>query len=119
MNKTPYFQVVSLTALVFLGGCAQRWQKPGASDKDYQEMRASCEKWALERFPPSLREVAVDEGRITPIVTNCSGSGASLKCYTSGGRYISPTYMPVDDHQSLRDDETRACLIENGWSLVE
>jgi hypothetical protein len=119
MNRKMFFLTVCILSQTLLVGCAERWQKPGATDADFQDMKSTCGAQALARFPVVLRQMQAEEGHANPVVTKCSGSGASIRCTTSGGQYVPPRYLPVDDNKETRDRATRKCLIENGWRPVE
>lgn len=103
--------LVSLTA-----GCAEKWQKPGASDQDFQAMQAQCVAYANGRWPPALRQTLMFPGHWVPPVRSCDRRG---RCVLVGGYYEPPQYMLVDDNQGPRNQERRACYFANGWVPVD
>ncbi|MFA5040175.1 MAG: hypothetical protein WC464_00890 [Bdellovibrionales bacterium] len=119
MDKKISFATCLLATLVLFGCAEERWQKPGATEADYETAKLSCENRALERYPVSLRQVQVQEGRVAPLATRCSGSGATLKCSTTGGQYMDPKYVPVDDNENARWHVRHKCLVDKGWKPVE
>jgi hypothetical protein len=119
MNNRTVLPAICILVSMLLSGCAERWQKPGASQEDFQAMKSSCENSSRLRFPPMLRLVQNEDEHTTPITTTCSGAGAARVCSTSGGRYVPPTFSSVDDNKSARDQATRACFLENGWRPVK
>ena len=119
MNRKMFFLTICVLALTLFPACAERWQKPGATDADFQTMKSTCEARASTRFPFILGQIQTEEGHSNPMVTKCSGSGASTRCSTSGGQYMPPRYLPVDDNKEARDQATRKCLLENDWRPVE
>jgi len=110
-------------ALVFilLSGCAERWEKPGASDADFQKTKAVCDDRAMLHFPISIRQIEIEGARMNPGVTNCtwSGSGGTMHCGTSGGQYEPPRFASVDDNQTARNQDVRKCFFDNGWHPAE
>lgn len=119
MKYRMFFFVPCAMVFLLLSGCAERWEKPGASDGDFQKMKAVCADKAMLHFPPIIRQIEIEGARMNPVVTSCSGSGVTMRCGTSGGQYTPPTYAPVDDNQTARDQDTRKCFFDNGWRPVE
>ncbi len=100
----------------FLAGCAEeRWQKDSATDADFAAVKASCADKALARFPVELRQKRIGDERMTPLAARCSGSGPTLRCVTTGGQYVPPTYAAEDENERAREAAVRDCLIKNGW----
>lgn len=112
----PLACVVLLSSLA-VAGCADRWHKIGGSagDDDFAAAEKTCQSRAAEKYPPILRQIQVEPARTVPLVTSCSGVGTSLRCGMSGGQYVPPKFMPVDDNALMREQETHACLREKGW----
>ena len=114
MPKLLVLAVIA-SALVTLTGCAERWEKPGATEYEFNAMKAACSSRAAARFPPMMRQVQLTNGYTTPITTNCSGYGYSVTCNTTGGQYVPPVIISVDDNNGVRSQDTRSCFFENGW----
>ena len=108
--------VIALAVLLLVGGCAERWAKPGAGEPEFRAMQAQCEAHAFERWPPRLREELVFPGQWVPPVRSCDGRG---RCHWFGGYYDPPRTAVVDDHDRPRRQERRACFVGNGWTPVE
>jgi hypothetical protein len=119
MNKKMFSLAVCVLASMLLSGCAERWQKPGATKADFQVMKSACENRSLSRFPVAIRQMQTEEGHMDPMATKCTGSGLSTKCFSSGGRYVPPKFVPVDDNRGARDQDMRRCYFENGWQPIE
>ena len=111
--------LVLFLALVTLSACAERWEKPGATEQDLDAAKSSCFTRASAQFPPLVRLVPVTDGYTTPVTTNCSSGRNSTSCTTSGGQYVPPTMGQVDDNQKARDQAVRACLFEHGWHIAK
>lgn len=109
----PLACIVLLSSLA-ASGCAERWHNIAGAD-DFASAEKACQQRAAEKYPPIVRQIQVEPARTTPLVTSCSGVGASLRCGMSGGQYVPPRFMPVDDNALMREQEARACLREKGW----
>lgn len=114
------FGLLLVAALSFtLSGCAEKWEKPGATEMEFDAVRSVCTSQANLRFPPMMRQVQISNGYMTPEVTNCSGNDHFTNCRTTGGQYVPPSTMAVDDNEAGRNQDVRACLFENGWQPVK
>jgi hypothetical protein len=109
---------VLLIGVGTLSGCAQRWQKPGGTEAEFEMMKAACLDIAMQKYPPLLRPEIVTPERYDPVVTNCHPAGRSMICTTAGGGYHPPLVATVDDNEGVRDQMVRACYFEHGWSPV-
>ena len=104
---------------MLLTGCAEKWIKPGATQQEFEAMRSACISRAYSFHPPMNRQVQISSGYTTPITTNCNGFGYSINCYQTGGQYIAPAYITIDDNLSARNQETRTCFFSNGWQPAQ
>lgn len=82
-------------------------------------MKAECLSRAAAKFPPMNRQVQIGNGYTTPVMTNCNGFGYSINCYSTGGQYVPPAFMTVDDNAAGRQQEVRNCFFKHGWHLKE
>ena len=105
-----------LLGALLLAGCAERWEKPGASEADFKAMRAQCDAQAFALWPPRLRQEMAMPGRWVPPMRSCDSRG---RCTWYGGWWEPPQVMTVDDHQAPRRAERRACFIANGWTPAD
>ena len=99
-----------------LAGCAERWQKPGATEAEFRVMEAQCTAHANDRWPPMLRQEMMMPARFVPPVRRCDGRG---HCSWYGGWWEPPVMTVVDDHDRPRRQERRACYMANGWMPAE
>jgi hypothetical protein len=99
-----------------LAGCAERWQKPGATEAEFRVMEAQCTAHANDRWPPMLRQEMMFPPRYVPPVRSCDARG---RCTWYGGWWEPPVMTVVDDHSSPRRQERRACYMGNGWMPAE
>jgi hypothetical protein len=107
--------VLLLVGLV-LAGCAERWQKPGATEAEFRTMEAQCTAHANDRWPPMLRQEMMMPPRYVPPVRRCDARG---NCTWYGGWWEPPVMTVVDDHDRPRRQERRACYMGNGWMPAE
>lgn len=114
MSKFALFAVMVL----LLAACAEQWQKPGASEMDFEATRTICTSRANMRFPPRLRQIWVDSGFRSPIVTRCYERLYSFACRSYDGYYFPPRPITIDENAEPRHEDVRACLFENGWRPV-
>jgi hypothetical protein len=108
-----------LAALLLIAGCAQRWEKPGATQAEFEVMHSRCEARSQAEFPPVMTQVMSTAGYTTPVQTNCQNSANNTNCRTTGGQYMPPTYRMVDQARDPRDRAVAACLVEHGWRRAD
>jgi uncharacterized lipoprotein len=114
MGKIPRLALIVLSILT-LTGCAERWEKPGATEQDFDAMKVACSNLAAKHFPPMMRQVPITNGYTTPVTTTCNSHGDSVTCSTRGGDYVPPLLGAIDDNEESRDQAIRACFFEKGW----
>lgn len=98
-------------ALAALAGCAQYWDKPGATEAELRAADSACAARATMRFPPMLQVVQTGGGYTMP-AQGCSGG---RNCHGRRAQWVPPTYSTVDRNQRLRETEADQCLMEAGW----
>jgi hypothetical protein len=109
-----------LLAFLPLAGCAsQLWAKPGGTPAEFEGAKAGCNTQSYAMFPPMMQQVMVMAGYVTPVQTSCSGGGYAVNCFTTGGNYVPPLYVPVDQNQGARNSAVRSCLMTAGWQPVK
>lgn len=96
-------------------GCAQRWAKLNGTESEFAATQSACNARSFSQFPPAMRQVMLMAGYTTPVQTNCFPMGYSVQCTTTGGQYIPPTYISIDDNASGRENATKSCLYSAGW----
>jgi hypothetical protein len=102
----------ALLALALLAtACAEKWQKPGATEAEFRAMAAECAEDAAAQAPPLLREQVMVPARWFPPQTSCGPRG----CITYPGYWIPPQTMLVDDNLGRRAQARRACYMAQGW----
>src|SRR4051812_43587358 len=109
--------VVSVSLLV--AGCTQYWAKPGGTKEEFEATKAACNSQSYAQFPPIMQQIMVSPGYTTPAQTTCTSRGQSVDCYSTGGNYVPPSYVLVDQNDSARDSAFRSCLYAAGWIPVK
>jgi hypothetical protein len=117
--KIELLLALMVATTLTLSGCADTWEKPGATQQEFNATKAECLSRSAARFPPMNRQVQIGSGYTTPVTTNCNGFGYSVNCISSGGQYVPPSFMNVDDNANARMQDTRSCFFENGWHLKD
>jgi hypothetical protein len=108
--------VLALAIMPLIAACATKWEKPGATEAEFEATKSACQSRSYSQFPPMPEQVLIMAGYTTPMQTQCSGAGYYSNCYTTGGQYIPPSYMTVDNNQAPRNSANRSCFFEHGWT---
>jgi hypothetical protein len=103
----------SLTIL--LTGCVT-WSKTGATQQDFDVDKAACESQAYSVAPSAVTGVRVGSGYNQPTYTNCTGYENTVNCTTTGGGYIPPPVIYIDQNVNARNSAFANCMYKNGWS---
>ena len=118
-SRQRLFRGIALAATLASASCTQYWAKPGGTKAEFEATESGCESQSYMQFPPMMQQMMISAGYTTPIQTSCSGTGYVVNCFTTGGQYIPPAYMPVDQNRSARDSAVRSCLFSAGWQPVK
>jgi hypothetical protein len=103
-----------------LAGCAPEfWAKPGGTPAAFEGTKAACTTQSYAMFPPVMQPVMMSPGYVTPMQTICNGDGHFANCFTTGGNYVPPMFVPVDQNQGARNSAVRSCLMAAGWRPVK
>jgi hypothetical protein len=108
-----------LFAVAMLGGCAQRWEKPGASEADFKIARMRCDAAGHRDLPPDLRWMQISAGYFSPGYRQCWKSRGRRQCSYSPGYYVPPRFGHVDLNVGARDRFMTTCLLDDGWRPVD
>jgi hypothetical protein len=131
-------KLLSLLILLSLTGCV-RYYKPGAGQAEFNADSAFCEMNAYKFAPPAVERVVIRGAYQEPTQTNCSGNinmqenGTASRgtyygntngtitnnCITTGGKYVPPATVDIDNNQSARNAAYKNCLFQKGWSTVK
>jgi hypothetical protein len=109
-----------LLVAVVLSGCApQIWAKPGGTSVEFEATKAACNAQSYSQFPPMPEQLMIMAGYMTPVQTTCTGGGYTVNCFSTGGNYVPPAYVTVDQNLSARNSGFRSCLMSAGWQPVK
>jgi len=111
--------LIWLSLPLAVGGCAERWAKPGAGAAEFDAMQAACSAQGYARFPPVLQQMPGSPGFFAPGAMRCGGPPGARSCYAVGGVYVPPSIVTVDLNAAGRGQDIRACFYANGWSPVQ
>lgn len=113
-------RVALLLAAVGLSDCSpQIWAKPNGTSSEFEGTKAACIGQSYSQFPPMPQQIMVNAGYTTPMQTSCSGGGYSVSCFTTGGNFVPPSYVTIDQNQTARNSSFRSCLMTAGWQPVK
>jgi hypothetical protein len=113
-------RVTLFLACLSAAGCApQLWAKPGGTPLQFEQTKSFCTTQSYGMFPPVMQPLMVSPGYVMPLQTTCFGGGHAVNCFTTGGDYIPPTFVPVDQNQGARNSAVRSCLMATGWQPVK
>ena len=112
---------VLMLFVVLCNGCATyRWFKPGASPEDFRRDALACLTWALQIAPEAMTPIPLGQGYTNPVQTNCTtdyaGGRSVINCTSTGGEYVPPPVMHVDQNTRARDTALLMCMYGRGWS---
>jgi hypothetical protein len=107
--------LLSVLVLLAAAGCAEKWEKPGATEAEFRAMEYECGAQAAEQYPPQLYEQVVMPARWSPPYRACGPRG----CVYYPGYWLPPQTMVMDANQGRRHNARRACYLGNGWTPAE
>ena len=105
-----------LAGVVLLASCAEKWEKFGATGQEFDGMKASCASRAYSMFPPAIQQIQLSSGYMTPVSMSCSYIGYMQNCVQTGGQYVAPVTMALDNNEGGRNQSIRSCFFQNGWT---
>ncbi len=111
--------LVLIPVLLPMAGCTQYWAKPGGTQEQFAVTKSACQAQSYAQFPPAPQQVMLTAGYTTPQQSTCSGNGYMVNCYTTGGQYMPPTYVTLDQNSGARDSGFQSCLMNAGWRLAK
>lgn len=105
--------VISLSACV-------TYYKPGSTKQDFEVDKANCLYQSSLAAPPSVRQVQIAPAKKNASYTSCSGTNqngqVNANCMTTGGEYVPPVNINIDDNEGARNAAFQSCMFSNGWS---
>lgn len=105
-----------LALIALLAGCAERWERPGATEAESEAAQARCTAIAAGQVPPALVWTIVAPARWEPGERRCRTYRNQTECVSRPPRYVPPEYGWVDANTAQRSAARAACLAEEGWT---
>ena len=102
--------------LLLLAACAERWERPGATEAESEAALAICAGEAARQVPPAMVWTMVSPGSWVPGEQRCWTQNNRTRCVRSAPRFIPPRYDWVDMNTGRRRDVRAACLAEEGFT---
>ncbi len=102
--------------LVLLAACAERWERPGATEAESEAALAICAAEAARQVPPAMVWTMVSPGSWIPGEQACWSEGGRRRCVRRPARYIPPRYDWVDLAAGQRRTARNGCMAEGGWT---
>ncbi|MBX9701330.1 MAG: hypothetical protein K2X74_17980 [Acetobacteraceae bacterium] len=107
----------ALPLMLLLGAaCAERWERPGATEQESEAAQARCTAEAGERVPPALVWTQTSPGFWEPPRRICQRRGDRSECFYQPGYFVPPRYGWVDINTGQRRAVRDACLTAEGWT---
>ena len=105
-----------LPLLLLLAACAERWERPGATEAESEAAQSRCTAIAQQQVPPVLVWTQVSPGSWVPGERRCWTRQGVTECVQRPPSYVPPRYDWVDANTGPRRAARAACLEEGGWS---
>ena len=105
-----------LILMLLLAGCAERWERPGATEAESDAAQALCTAIAAEQVAPVMVWTQVAPARWEAGERRCRTRGRHTECHTRPARYIPPQYGWVDAAVPQRRAARALCLQAEGWT---
>ena len=111
-----HIPAVAFALLLLLSGCAERWERPGATEAEAEAAQARCTGVAAQQVPPALVWTQVAAGYWEPPERRCRTARGATECVTRPGRFVPPRFDWVDANTEQRSVARSACMQEGGWT---
>lgn len=107
---------LALPLLLAAAGCAERWERPGATAAEADAAQAACTALAARQVPPALVWAQIAPPHWEPPERRCRTHRGRTECWIRPGRYHPPLHGWVDAAEGRRREARAACLREGGWT---
>ena len=112
MRKTATIMAL----LLLLGGCAERWARPGTSEAEADATNAACGNEAALAVPPQMAWQMTSPARVERDRECWRDHRGHERCRVTE-RYRPARYGQVDMAAGVRDQWRRQCMQERGFSF--
>ncbi|MFM7779012.1 MAG: hypothetical protein ACKPB8_09690 [Alphaproteobacteria bacterium] len=110
-------RALPLALLLLLTACAERWEKPGATEADSDAAQATCTAQAAEEIKPAMVWMQVQPAYWEPGETRCwTSPNGVTNCTRRPPRLRPPIYDWVDVNIPIRQEARAKCLNEQGFT---
>ena len=110
-------RVLPLAFLLLLSACAERWEKPGATEADSEAAQSACTAQAAEEIKPAMVWMQVQPAYWEPGETHCwTSPNGGTRCTRRPARLRPPIYDWVDVNIPIRQEARAKCLAEQGFT---
>ncbi len=104
--------------VLLLAGCAERWERPGATEAESDAAQAQCAALATRQVPAAMVWTQVAAGYWISSERRCRTTrDGDRDCVYRPARYVPPRFDWVDVNTQARRDARNACLVDNGWTF--
>lgn len=124
--------LIFAACVLALQGCAQyQWQKPGATQADFNRDAYQCHAQAAQLYPAVMVSQQLTSGYVAPATTNCSTTATANRafgtvygtgnttCTTTPGAQIQPVVYTTDANSDNRTRAANGCMIARGYQMVQ
>lgn len=101
---------------LLLIACAERWERPGATEAQADAMNAQCRAVAAATVPPRIVSRIAAPARIER-ERNCRREGGREHC-TTRERYVPERWEQVDLNSGQREAVRTGCMVEKGFTFT-
>ena len=116
VHKRP-MRLLPLCLLLLLAACAERWEKPGATEAESDAAQSACTAVAAEKIAPAMVWMQVQPAYWEPGDRHCwTGANGITRCRSSPPRWRPPVFDWVDVNIPARREARAQCLQEQGFS---
>ncbi len=109
-------RLLPLLLLLLVTACAERWERPGATEAQSDAAQARCSQFAAARVPPFMIWQQTSPGHWVSSRQVCEGRGEHRRCTTRPGYWEPPRFSRVDANTDQRRAVRANCLAAEGWS---
>lgn len=108
-------RVMLLILPLLLAACAERWERPGATEAEAEAMTAQCRAQAAATIPPRIVSRLAAPARMER-ERNCRREGDRERCTTTE-RWVPERWEQIDLNASRREDVRTGCMAEKGFTF--
>ena len=94
------------------------WYRQGAEVGKLNSDLTNCRVRAAQAVPVN-QQIRRTPTYVSPVQTNCYGTGYSMQCYSTGGNVTGGNIYSFDANSGLRTDVISQCMGQQGYQLVE